>query len=716
MKLKNWIKNLFKPKFYLWLQPNFLSGSCGQNIPVHLKSFEPYMPFSSARRAAIRFCWVFFLAIPVSVFGQTNYYGADGTQYAVIGSLPGDQTYPAVALNTNGGYIVWQDNITDPVGEGISAMQLSSTLSGSGDAFQVNTTSTNDQGNARVSLLNKGGGAFVWQGGPAAHQYIYGRILNAKNVWLNKTNFLVSSYTNTFQGDPAIATLTNGNLIVVWDSYDQSGPTNLLDVYGQMLSTNGTKIGTNFLINQFTAYNQHNPAVAALPNGGFVVAWVSEQERSSAPDWGVNGFSGLTGTNELSTTNGFTYTSGSFPLPSVDIYQRLYTISGTSAVPSTDETLVNQDANPCGSPDVAVASDGSYMITWCAKNMANPANSWDIYERSFAGGNGGQVNLVNSVTYGDQYDPHISVIGGDYLIVWTSLGQDGDREGVFGQFVHEGDSLVGGEFLVNTITRGQQMEPAVASDGEGQFLAVWTSFTFGPDGFDLYAQRYENTAAVLEPMAAPFVWAPFNLVSGVYQPQLVVVWPPVVNGVSISDYSVYADAAATNIAAVVSNEWIMTAANGLKTNSTHSFALEYTTAAGFTSPMSPSASGTTWSGQYWGTAADPIPDEWMTWFYGTNKANWPSASAPLVANGPTPWQIFETGGNPTNSATWLKTTYQGRFLVWNTQPGKTYQVQVTTDFQTWTNVGSPRFASGTSDEIYMGNGAAGYYRVQLLWQ
>src|SRR5579859_4023913 len=130
MKLKSWIKNLFKQPFYLWPQPFFVSGSCGQNTRIHLKSFEPYMPLPSARRAAVCFCWVLFLAIPAAVFGQTNYYAAEGTQYPIIGSLPGDQLYPDIALNANGGYIVWQDNITDPIGEGINAMRLNSTLSG----------------------------------------------------------------------------------------------------------------------------------------------------------------------------------------------------------------------------------------------------------------------------------------------------------------------------------------------------------------------------------------------------------------------------------------------------------------------------------------------------------------------------------------------------------------------------------------------------------
>ena len=70
------------------------------------------------------------------------------------------------------------------------------------------------------------------------------------------------------------------------------------------------------------------------------------------------------------------------------------------------------------------------------------------------------------------------------------------------------------------------------------------------------------------------------------------------------------------------------------------------------------------------------------------------------------------------SGTWLQTaltmTSQGLFLSWNTQPGFTYQVQVTTNFTSWSNVGAPRFAAGTSDSIYVGGGGVGYYRVVLL--
>ncbi len=469
------------------------------------------------------------------------------------------------------------------------------------------------------------------------------------------------------------------------------------------------------MINQFTSYNQRTPAIAALKNGGFVVAWVSEQERTA---YNYSGFNNTNGTSPSLVG-----------LPSVDIYARLYTSNG---VPNSNEFLVDTDSNPCANPSVAAAADGSFMVAWGAKDMVTTDNSWDIYARTFTNASGGAVVRVNSHVYGDQYAPRISAIGADYLIVWTSLGQDGSREGVFRQFVHEGGSLVGSEFCVNSTTVGQQMQPAVASDGAGQFLAVWTSFTFSPNGFDLFAQRYANVAAVLQPVSAPFVYAPFIVSNGVYQPQLQVSWPPLV-GISISNYEVYVDGAATPMMLTTNSSWTMTAANGLAASSTHSFTLDYVTTDG-RRPMllSPAASGTTWSGTYWGTPPMAVPFEWMQQYFGNNISAWPAATADSDGDGMNNYQEFLAGTVPTNAASVLRVqisnspqgqsgqglvqSLQGMYLGWNTQPGLTYQVQVTTNFTSWSNVGSPRFAAGNSDSIYVGSGSAGYYRVLLLRQ
>ncbi|MGD0351256.1 MAG: hypothetical protein ABSB84_13220 [Verrucomicrobiota bacterium] len=703
-----------------------------------------------SRQAAACFCWGWLLLLPAAVFGQTNYYATNGTGYAIIGSLNGDQVWPDVAVTTNGGFVVWQDNITDGSGWGVSARRLDSTLSGTLSTFRVNVQGANDQEYPRVAMLKNGGAVFVWQGGEKGFQQIYARFLSPTNTWLTTNDVLVNtplttnfsysySYTtnttstivtnrdrfhriigyttnitttvattittNTsvngnFRINPAVAALNNSNVVVVWGGFDEVNSSSLQDVYGQIFSPTGQKIGGEFLINQFINYNQRTPAVAALKNGGFVTAWVSEQERTA--------FAG-----GVDITNGTAPSSvGS---ASVDIYARLYDNNG---VAQSDEFLVNVDANPCANPAVAAASDGSFMVAWGAYDMANLTNGWDIYARAFSSaGIGGAIARVNSYLVGPQFAPRISALGGEYLIVWTSSWQDGSANGAYGQFVHEDGSLVGGEFRVNTTPPGEQMQPTVTSDGAGQFLAVWTSFTDLTYGFDLFAQRYLNVSALLLPIDAVFVYAPFGLSSGVYQPQLVVSWPTLL-GISISNYEVYVDGAGTPMAVTTNNAWAMTAANGLTASSTHSFRLDYVTADGRRSPLSPSANGTTWSGaNYYG-----IPFGWMEEYYGLNFAAWPAnVNAPLAAGGPTLLQIFLSGGNPLASSTWLQTaltrTPQGLFLNWNTQPGFTYQVQVTTNLiSSWSNLGAPRFAAGASDSIYVGGGSAGFYRIVLLRQ
>jgi hypothetical protein len=128
-----------------------------------------------------------------------------------------------------------------------------------------------------------------------------------------------------------------------------------------------------------------------------------------------------------------------------------------------------------------------------------------------------------------------------------------------------------------------------------------------------------------------------------------------------------------------------------------------------------------------------VPYEWMQQYFGNDTSAWPAVTADTDGDGMNNWQEFLAGTIPTNSASVLNVqisnattqttqarhdnlTQQGLYLNWNTQPGLTYQVQVTTNFTSWSNLGSPRLATQSSDSIYVGSGAAGYYRVLLLRQ
>ena len=630
---------------------------------------------------------------------QTNYYSTNGGEYTIVGALPGNQVFPDAAISTTGGFVVWQDNATDGDGWGVSARRLDATFSGTLGTFRVNQIGAGDQENARVAMLKNGGAVFVWQGGKEGYQHIYTRFFTATNTFTTTNDILVNTFTNNFQVNPAVAVLTNGNVVVLWGSYNEAATNSLQDIYGQILSPVGAKVGTEFLVNQFTNYNQRTPTVAALPNGGFVAGWVSEQQRVVVGSLGTNTiYAGQT----------------SAPVPSVDIFARLFNASGTA---TSSEFLVNPAYSPSANPAVAVAQDGSFIFVWGGLNQVTQQNSWDIYARPFTNTIGGGTSVVNTHVTGDQYNPRISAIAYDYLISWTSLGQDGSREGIFAQFLHNNGATVGKEFRVNTMTANQQFEGVVAADGVSSFLVVWSTLApVTPLNFDLAAQRYANVAAVLQPMSAPYVWAPFVVTSNVFQPRLVVTWPPLL-GLSVSNFEVYVDGAVTNIAAVKTNQWTMTALNGLTANSTHTFQVDYVVTDGRRSPLSASGSGTVWSGLSW----YGIPFEWMEQFYGMNAGTWPTdVNAPLTKGGLSLLQVFVSGGSPLDSTTWLRQsvtrTAQGLFLNWNTQAGATYQVQATTNFNSWSNVGSPRFAAGTSDSIYIGGSSAGYYRVVLLRQ
>src|SRR5208283_1246322 len=108
-------------------------------------------------------CGSLALAAPAVVLGQTNYL-PNGVEYAIAGSLLGDQTWPQLGLSPSGGFLVWEDNITDGDGLGVSALRLDSSFSGSPaplSSFRVNSIGAGDQEHPQVSLLNGGGAAFV---------------------------------------------------------------------------------------------------------------------------------------------------------------------------------------------------------------------------------------------------------------------------------------------------------------------------------------------------------------------------------------------------------------------------------------------------------------------------------------------------------------------------------------------------------------------------
>jgi hypothetical protein len=229
---------------------------------------------SSSRNTKRLVAAVFAAMVAFSGAAQNPFLPLAG-ESALTGPLPGDQVFPSVAFGTNGGFVVWQDNVTDGDGWGVSALRLDNNLSGSQAPFRVNVTGAGNQENARVAMLPNGGAVIVWQGGAAGGQRIFARFIAADGTFATGEQ-MVNTYTGGQQINPNLAVLTDGSVVVVWASDGQDG--SMQGVYGQRLANTGAKLGSEFPVNQTTLLNQRTPTVVALSGGGFVAAWVSERQ------------------------------------------------------------------------------------------------------------------------------------------------------------------------------------------------------------------------------------------------------------------------------------------------------------------------------------------------------------------------------------------------------------------------------------------------------
>jgi len=417
-------------------------------------------------------------------------------EFVMTPGMKGDQVNAALAFNATNGYVAWEDNVIDKKGAGVGSALLMNFMPGK--AFKANSVARNDQINPKIVALQNGEFAYVWQSRVLGTPDVFIRFRRNNSFYTG--DIRVNTYTKDQQINPVASGLSDGGVIVVWQSYNQYSPSpynpSMWDVYARKFTEKGkaitVKVGnksaaqkefcvTTNEFGQGAFGNQRNPAVATLAsdgtNGNFVVVWASEMQR-----W----------FGDVYTTPGSKMSSDA---PSVDIYARIF---ANDCTPVTGNILINSSTNACSQPDVAPTPDGGFTVVWTEKDPAvtlTTTNSLDIYGRAFSAQGVALADQfrINNYTYGDQYQPKIAAGAGGCMVVWTSLGQDGDREGIFGRFLANspnGSVISGSEFQVNKSWRNQQLYPAVAWDeASSRFLVVWSSLSAG-FGFDLYGQAY----------------------------------------------------------------------------------------------------------------------------------------------------------------------------------------------------------------------------------
>jgi hypothetical protein len=140
---------------------------------------------------------------------------------------------------------------------------------------------------------------------------------------------------------------------------------------------------------------------------------------------------------------------------------------------------------------VATDSDGDFVVAWTS--YGDDGDGYGIFAQRYnsAGAPLGAFFQVNTFTTSDQLIPAVAMdADGDFVIVWDSFEQDGSYYGVYAQRYNAAGVPQGSEFRVNTRTSADQFDASVAMDADGDFVITWTSDYQDGSYFGVYAQRY----------------------------------------------------------------------------------------------------------------------------------------------------------------------------------------------------------------------------------
>jgi hypothetical protein len=98
---------------------------------------------------------------------------------------------------------------------------------------------------------------------------------------------------------------------------------------------------------------------------------------------------------------------------------------------------------------------------------------------------------VNAVVVGGiSSSPDVAMdADGDFVVAWFDYG-DPLQYDVLARRYNAAGLPLGNPFPVNTFTTSRQSFPAVAMNAEGEFVVAWSSFGQDGDGSGVYAQRY----------------------------------------------------------------------------------------------------------------------------------------------------------------------------------------------------------------------------------
>lgn len=273
----------------------------------------------------------------------------------------------------------------------------------------------------------------------------------------------VNSYTTDSQQRPAVAVLPDGGFVVVWQGAGSYFGDTGSSIEGQRYASDGSALGGELQVNTYTTSLQRSPVATALPSGEFIVVW-----HSFGSDNGDSSFSSIQGQRFSS--------DGSF--------------SGAQFLVNTYTTSLQGDSA------IAVDPAGDFVVVWSSFGSSGGDSSYTSVQGQRFTSNGtaaGAQFQVNTYTPGGQYYPAVAMAAsGDFLVVWSSEESQYFYPSIQGRLFASDGTAVGTQFQISSATALYQ-EAAVAGTPDSGFVVVWHSDTAvngDSDSSSIQGRRY----------------------------------------------------------------------------------------------------------------------------------------------------------------------------------------------------------------------------------
>ena len=458
-----------------------------------------------------------------------------GNEFRVNTTSTGDQTYPSVAMSHQGAFTVtWsgrgeQYGNDDTSGAGVFTQRYTASALTIGGETRVNGTTDGNQwipsvagdGNGNFFVAYTGVGKDAGGNNVPGTTGVYLYTSAITTVLADHDPPLVSDMaladdarTRLVDGDVLSPPSPTGvsKLVVIFDepmstSGGASGTYSVLNPANWSLQVNGNELAQaiqsiTFGLNPLTAKyeavltldgNGLSDGAPPLPAGDYVLTATDmlTDSLSNHLDGDMNGLPGTLSTDSTSSGFKFHFTVAANAQSGSEI--RVNSQTGYEQL--LGETTARGYAVDRANRSMAADHSGDFVVVWTRYGADDPADSQGagVYMRVVDRNNNPLTpdTLVNTTTAGNQSNPVVAEdADGDFVVVWECQSADGSW-GIYGQRFNSMGRKLGTEFRVNTNTGNDQRHPAVAMDSFGNFVVVWASSGQSLSYFnDIHGQIY----------------------------------------------------------------------------------------------------------------------------------------------------------------------------------------------------------------------------------